>query len=56
MQWLKALVAAPQVVRDGKWVARDPGWFGGARLVVVEWKEEARFSRTVNAKEFLVEK
>lgn len=56
VQWLKALVAAPQVVRDGKWVARDPGWFGGARLVVVEWKEEARFSRTVNAKEFLVEK
>jgi hypothetical protein len=56
VQWRKALVTAPQVRRDGKWVARNPDWFSGARLAVVEWNEEARFTRTVNVKEFLIEK
>jgi hypothetical protein len=48
-------VYAPVVRRGDKGVVRDPKWFEGARLALVGFREEARFTREVKLEKFVGE-
>jgi hypothetical protein len=43
----------PALRRGDTWVARDPQWLDGAKLVLVGVREEARFTREVKAERFM---
>jgi hypothetical protein len=43
----------PALRRGNTWVARDPQWLDGAKLVLVGVREEARFTREVKAERFM---
>jgi hypothetical protein len=51
----QATVWAPQVRRGNRWVLRYPDWYAGARIALLRYEEEARFTRTVKLDKFELE-
>ncbi len=58
IRWFTSVPVKPSdVVRDGKWVTRPAAekWLEEARVAVVEFSEEARFTRELKVEKFSVE-
>ena len=55
VRWNTGEVKPPLVVREGKWVPRDPNWFAEARFGVITATAVGQFVREVKVEKFLVE-
>ena len=52
VSWLALNVHPEMVVRNGKWVERDPDWLAHTSLAFVTEREVARFTRTATTSKF----